>query len=497
MSGSKATFYMWKKMLSLRRWGSPALLAALGVFLITIIALFTPPYIGMADNGDYFRILYGNGLYFNAPDYDSQYFQYFIKHFGIFQYFNENSTDVVSSQSLFIHFSVWINELFYDDKVFDIRFQAAIYTVLYTIAIYLFVESVTWKMPLKYGYPIAILAIFIFGDTGYTAYFNSFYGESVVFIMMVFMFASGLLLYRNRYNDYVLLAIFTLSSILLTTSKQQNAPVGVIIAFTGIILIFIRKKKSFRVLMCASLVILLLAGIATYALIPKEFVNINKYHAMTRGILMESNDPEIALKNFGINKQYAILDKSIYYALNTTVDVDSEILEENFYSKYGFVSILKYYMANPDQAGKLFDLSAKSAFIIRPPAMGNYEKSVGNAPGEQTTFFSGYSLLKKSITPRTFGFIVIWIVVIIGLYIPSFITALKAKRIREASRLPLILTFILFGLSGILVSIIGAGDADLAKHVFLFTAAFDLVTFVFIADIIRRRLLRGDQEGEE
>lgn len=108
-------------------------------------------------------------------------------------------------------------------------------------------------------------------------------------------------------------------------------------------------------------------------------------------------------------------------------------------------------MANPDQAGKLFDLSAKSAFIIRPPAMGNYEKSVGHTPGEQTTFFSGYSLLKKSITPRTFGFIVI-----IGLYIPSFITALKAKGIREASRLPLSLTFILFGLSGILVSIIGA-----------------------------------------
>ncbi|MGF7048869.1 hypothetical protein J2T13_003377 [Paenibacillus sp. DS2015] len=496
MSASKFKWHRMNRFISYSRFISPALLAAIGVLLITVMTLFIPPYIGMADNGDYFRILYGNGLYFSAPDYDSQYLGYFIKNFGIFQYFNENSTDVVSSQSLFIHFSVWINKLFYDQQVFDIRFQAAIYTVLYTIAIYLLVESLTWKIPKKYGYPIALLAIFMFGDTSYTAFFNSFFGESVVFIMLMFMLASGLLLYRNRYNDYILLVIFTLSALLLTTSKQQNAPVGVIIACTGIMMIFIRKQRTFRVLMSSSLVILLFAGIATYALIPKEFVNINKYHAMTRGILMEANDPEDALSVFGINKQYAILDKSIFYALNTTIDVNSEILEQNFYSQYGFGSILKYYFTHPEQAGKMFDLAAKSAFINRPPEMGNYEKSVGYAAGKQTTFFSGYSQMKKLLTPRTFGFIVIWIVVVIGCYMPSFISALRAKKIREATRLPLVMTFILFGLSGILVSIIGAGDADLAKHVFLFTAAFDMVTFVFIADIIRRRLLRGDQGGE-
>ncbi|MEV2696642.1 hypothetical protein ABNC92_05550 [Paenibacillus larvae] len=59
-------------------------MAAAGVFLITAIALFVPPYIGMADNGDYFRVLYSNGLYFNAPDYDSQYLGYFVKEYEFF-----------------------------------------------------------------------------------------------------------------------------------------------------------------------------------------------------------------------------------------------------------------------------------------------------------------------------------------------------------------------------------------------------------------------------
>lgn len=52
-------------------------------------------------------------------------------------------------------------------------------------------------MTRKQGWVTAGIAIFIFGDTGYTAYFNSFYGESVVMITMITMFAAWLLLYQK------------------------------------------------------------------------------------------------------------------------------------------------------------------------------------------------------------------------------------------------------------------------------------------------------------
>lgn len=67
----------------------------------------------------------------------------------------------------------------------------------------------------------AVIAIVIFGDTGYTAYFNSFFGESIVMITMLFMFASWLLLYRGRYNDYAMLAVFLISTLILTTSSSR------------------------------------------------------------------------------------------------------------------------------------------------------------------------------------------------------------------------------------------------------------------------------------
>ncbi|WP_186786014.1 hypothetical protein [Paenibacillus agilis] len=482
-------------LISLSRYVSPAMLAAAGVLLVTIIALFVPPYIGMADNGDYSRIIYSNGLYILNPDYKTHFFGYFVKEYGIFQHFNEHAAALFSSHSYFIRLAIWLNELFYSDQLFDIRFQTIIFLAMYTIAIYLFIESLTWKIPRKYGYPIALIAIFIFADTAYTAFFNSFFSESIMLIMTMLVFAAGLLMYRNRYNDYVLMAVFFISALILTTSKQQNAPVGVILAVTGAVLVFIRKERSFRIWMSSILVALFLSGIGTYVLIPKEFVNINAYHAMTRGVLMESEDPEATLKSFGIDPQYAVLNKSIYFEPFTTVDVDSKILEDHFYSKYGFGSILAYYLTNPSQAFKMLDIAAKHAFTIRPPAMGNYEQSAGREFGEKTTFFSLYSNVKHALAPKTFGFVILWVILIVGLYMPSFITAVKAKHMRHIQRLPLILGMILLGLSGIFVSIIGAGDADLSKHEFLFTLVFDLVTFVAIADAMRRYLWRSDEDA--
>ncbi|MEC0245196.1 hypothetical protein P4H65_05240 [Paenibacillus chitinolyticus] len=475
------------------RYVSPALLAALGVLLITGFALFVPPYIGVADNGDFFRSIYSEGLYFNLPDYDSQRFGYFVKQYGIYQYFNENGTTIVSSQSLFIKAALLLNQLLFSSVVFDIRFQALLFTLLLTAAVYLLVEALTWKVARKHGYLIALLAIFMFGDTGYTAYFSSFFGESIVYVMMLFVFASWLLMYRKRYNDYGLLALFVISTLILTTSKQQNAPVGIIVACMAVVLLWVRKEKLFRLLTAGSLVLLFVSGVATYAMISKEFVNINQYHAMTRGVLMQSANPEDTLNSFEIDKQYAILKGSIFYEPYATVDVNSPMLEKDFYSRYGFVSILTYYVTHPDKLSSMLNVAAKDAFTIRPTAMGNYEASAGKPFGTHAGFFSGYSVMKKGLSPKTYGFIVIWIVVLVGLYMPSFLAAFRARDPRLAQRLILIVTMIFIGLAGILVSIIGAGDADLAKHEFLFTVAFDLVTFMAVSDILSRRLMRNHE----
>lgn len=465
---------------------SPAMAASGGVLIIAAIALFTHPYIGMADNGDYFRSIYSNGLYFNAPDYESRFFGYFVREYGIFQFFNENGATLDSSQSLLIKLAVALNRLLYSSEVFDIRFLAGIYLTLYVAAVYLLTAAVTHRMSRKAGMLTAALAVFVFADTAYTAYFNSFYGEALALIMMMVLLASWLLLWRGKYNDYAMLALFAVSGLLLTTAKQQNAPVGMILAVFGLALLWIRRERLFRLLTVLSLGLLLFSGVITYLNISGDFVYINQYHAMTRGVLKGSPDPEGALKGFGIDEQYAILKNSVYYELYGTVDVNSPLLKDNFYNRYGFVSIAGYYMSHPGELGSLLNEAARNAFTIRPAAMGNYELEAGKAFGEKTSFFTAYSMLKEKLAPKTFGFIVIWMGLLLGFYAIPFTAAFRKRDYRSMQRMAALVATMLIGLSGMGVSIIGAGDADLAKHEFLFTVTFDLLMVMAAASLFNR-----------
>lgn len=107
---------MIRKVKSISMWLwhhlTPQIFAVICVFIITIIALFMPPYIGMADNGDFFRIFSSNGLFVNNTNYDALQFGHFVKEFGIYQYFNENQVAIYSSQSIFIQMALLLNKLF-------------------------------------------------------------------------------------------------------------------------------------------------------------------------------------------------------------------------------------------------------------------------------------------------------------------------------------------------------------------------------------------------
>lgn len=103
------------KSISMWLWHhlTPQIFAVICVFIITLIALFVPPYIGMADNGDFFRIFSSNGLFVNNTNYDALQFGHFVKEFGIYQYFNENQVAIYSSQSIFIQMALLLNKLFW------------------------------------------------------------------------------------------------------------------------------------------------------------------------------------------------------------------------------------------------------------------------------------------------------------------------------------------------------------------------------------------------
>lgn len=464
---------------------APAMVAAAAAMLLMIIVLMFPPVIGMADNGDFYRAINGQGIYKIDRYEKDQYFDYFSSEYGIYQYHNESEKSLFSSHNLYIQGALFLNRVFSEDKqMFDIRFLAVFMMVELAAGIFLLVDYITYGKKRLQGFLLGAVCVFMFADTAYTAYFNSFYSEGIVFVSFLLLTASALLLTQKRYPPMLLLFSVLINGIILIFTKQQNATEGLPLFVLCIFIAFFFQEKSraFRAVAITGAVSMAVCGIAMYVLIPEDFVKINQYHAMTRGALMTGSNPEETLEEFGIDRQYSILEGSIYYERYPAADVESEQLVENFYEKYGFVSLSVYYLTHLDELISMLERAAESGYMIRPLMQGNYEKSAGKAPGERTYFFTGYSSIKETAVPGTVGFVLIWLLLACALCI------------RNKQKLMIVLCVAVMGIIQVGTSIIGAGDADLSKHIFMYNVAFDLISFICFAPILTsivEKLLSG------
>ncbi|WP_167629660.1 hypothetical protein [Listeria valentina] len=462
---------------------SPATLATLTVALIGSWLLFVAPQIGVADNGDFFRVFSGNGLYTLGSDYEASQFGYFIKEYGIYQFFNEQGNAFFSSQNLFVQVAITLNKVFFSQKVFHISFLAAVYFLFYLTAFYLFVKGLTMKLAGWTGYLVAFLAVFIFGDLAYLAYFNSFYAEGLMLIAMLFIAASFLWFDASAKFPYLMLLVFVFGSLLLITAKQQNAPLALILTLSGLTLLTIQQERKFRLLVWISLAVIFISGVLTYVLIPKTFVTINQYQTMSQGVLLKAQKPEKALRDLDMNPQFALLKGTTYYQKYKMIDPDSELIERAFYDDYSFGSVLQFYLTHPSELAAMLEISTKQAFQIRPHEMGNYDKSAQKPFAAKSHFFSLYSDVKAKMTPPSVGLLILLSLVFLASYnwkIP--------RRIKQQDKEGLVkgaLAFLLVatGFAVIAISFIGDGEADLAKHEFLFNVCFDLALLIGIASL--------------
>lgn len=257
---------------------SPPLLACVLAAVIVGYLLFVSPINGYADNGDFARVIYINGIYpLDTKNY--QYTTYLTQHYGLFKYYNEHIAMLFSSQGIFVKTAVLLNKLFYSKTVFDIRFMGLVYYVFYLGAIYLLTLAVTNSNRRKnVDYVIALIVVLMFADSSLTLYFNSFFAEPVMIIAMMYITASLLLLMKKHFaRSWYMLAVYFLASLALVTVKQQNAPLALSLVVVTIGIYFVCRNKLSRLLIPISCLILLGLGIATYVMITDQFSNINSY----------------------------------------------------------------------------------------------------------------------------------------------------------------------------------------------------------------------------
>lgn len=464
------------------------LMSALLVISIGIISLFINPIIGMADNGDFYRIISSNNVYQLNPDDPDLYNKYFIKDYGIYKYNNDLQIQLISTQSIFIRIAVLISRIINNNYILDIRYMSWMFLAAQAAGIYLISKVLCNKIRnYKFKLIIVTLITVIFCDTAYLAYYNSFYGEAVN--ISFFLLSIGILLNMIEFDKITMgsIILFAITSFIFFGAKQQLAPVGLLIGIMILRLSVMDKKEITEIFYIAITIIFVIGSIVFYKAITGDFQYSNRYHSMNRGMLLYQDNPKEVADFFGIDQQFLLLKETTYFDDTSIIDLNDEKLIEEYYEKFTTPKILAYYISHPKSLLRMIKISFNNSYSIRPKAMGNYEKSHNKPPGSMDYSFALYSTVKEKIFTGNIQFTIITIGMFLFIESKKYIKAVKKGDIQERLKTEVLFYIFLVGLSQVVISVVGAGDADLAKHVFMYNMSFDIIFIYMISAVIKKK----------
>ncbi|WP_099468401.1 glycan biosynthesis hexose transferase WsfD [Konateibacter massiliensis] len=470
---------------------SPSLIAlvsaGLAGLLMTII-LFLPNYLGVADDGSISQVMNSAGVYYIETEVADVYNNYFVKTYSNVLSGYQRTSDWSNSQVLVVKFAVYLDHLVTADKYFDIRFLALIYGIFYVPAIYLLIKQACMRVKeFSEGFVIGFIGMLIFSDVGYLTYFNSFYPEALWFISLMYCIAAALSFQEERsaYRDFGALLLMLASGIVLVTSRNQTAVIAILLAVYCLKLLFIRSNWIWGLVCVMSALFLCFVSVVSMINLTSDFDETSKFHAMTRGVLFQSNNPGETLVEFDIDSSYEMLaDVSSYDYLPVVKAADS-ILQEEFLDKYTQTDIAVYYVRHPASFLGMLDLAIKSSFDIRREYCGNYEKSVGFPERAKSFFWSGWSNFKANTLPKTVGYFIFLIIVIILQFRKGYSLRFSEER-RNTIFLDTLMMIVFICLSQAIITIVNSGDAEMVRHCFLISYGIDIITYFIFVEVVHR-----------
>ncbi|WP_409345665.1 hypothetical protein [Paenibacillus sp. MBLB4367] len=465
---------MWKKLLRLE---TAVLLATA---FIVVYLLMVKPIIGVANNGDFERIMGTVGLadlHFEEP-YAEKYFAYFhskyaISHMGLGGY--------ISTQLIAVFAAVGLNLAAYSRELFDIRFLSGLYAALLLGAFYLILR---WGRTntRTVNVVLAVLLVVVFADVGYLAYFNSLFGEPTTFVFLLLTIGFALAISRRSEHPTIgLLVCFFASAFMLVGSKIQYAPAGIIVALLGFRLWGLRADRKWKRTVAGLSAFLVLASAGFYLSAPKEISSINKYQTVFFGILKDSKTPERDLEQLGISPKLAVLAGTNYFTPDTPIKQNDPSMKPEFYDKISHFKVLGFYMTHPARFIQKLERAAENSMMIRPYYLGNYEKAEGKPAGKVALSYSFWSEFKKNALPNSLlSVVVLYVVYYGGLLL--FWRRCTSPFYRFAAEMLAAVGAV--GAIAFVTPLIGDGEADLGKHLFLYTLCYDVMLVTVVTGLV-------------
>ncbi|PWK07004.1 hypothetical protein [Tumebacillus permanentifrigoris] len=463
----------------LKKLSAVEIVALLFIGAVLIGQLLVSPVLGLANNGDFERIMVWGGI--KLPDVvtgDAKYFGFFNR---VYEIVRTRPGSYISSTSLFLKVAVWINQVFHSTTSFDIRFLGGLHILALLAGVWLIVSGMR-KRNVWLAWLTAALLALVTTDKGFTLYFNSMFSEATTFVMVLALIGCALhLTSESEQPQRWALVGATVAGVLFVTAKVQNAVLGFLIVLW--LLRFLRLyadrvwKKA--VLIAAAVVLVFTAGLSGY----NAFDRINIYQTVFYGVLKDSPDPAADLRELGIREDYAKLANTDYFVPHP-IDLNSAEFKRDYYDKISRGKVVLFYAKHLDRFWDKLKVCAKSSFNLHY-YLGNYENTGEHKALEQSQTWTQWTEFVSRVLPKSLWFLIAFCVAFAG---GSIWEWRRAASLRGKLLVEFFLVIEVMAMAQYVLPILGDGEADLGKHLFLFNLLGSVMLVTSMIWLVRRFL---------
>jgi len=424
---------------------------------LLIYELFTPPVVGMANNGDFGKMIARFNL--GAP-FENE-FKYATTKYNFDSKYHYES-GIYSSELILVYAALGLNRLIARDGLVDIRAIGAIHSALFLFTLYL-LTPVLRLLPNRVRAALWGLILLVFCDLAYTLYFNSFYMDAAAFLFLALAVVMYVRAARRPGSANAL--GFVAACLLLIATKSQHCllalPLAVFVIWKGGT-IWPRRPLLFG---WAAAALMLCAALLIWKSAPPESDSPPLYTMIFTGILPESKDIGGDLKALGLDDSYARYVGTTGFTVGNLLGDENSLRE--FKRRTSFLRLGYFFLSHPPTFYRVFSFALGQAGRQRPN-LGNFDPSAGRPPYAESRKLILWSRLKRSLYywkgARYLSY---------SIAVMVFSSLVAATRASKECVAPVCLLAVAALME---IGIAGLGDAaETTRHCFLFNAILDIL----------------------
>ncbi len=445
-----------------------ALLAAAGILVYQVLV---PPVVGLADNGDFDRILGPMGFKYQAPDDGTRYFQHLTLQYDAGRPWRPRR--YLTSEFAFAVIARLCALGLRTHGVFDVRYLGAVHGVVLLAGLALLILGGRGLPPAARAAG-AVLLVFIFTDVGYAALLNSFFSTagSLLFFLLL---AGAVLGLAGRPDSRPFLAAYWLTALLFVTSKPQESVLAPWLALLAILLAREGATRGRRRAIGMGAALCFVAAI--YCLSTTTSIRSpTTFNHVFLDILPNSPDARADLRELGLPPDWVV--HSGTNAFQPGSAFEDPRFQKTLLDLVGDRQILGFYLNHPRRLLERVRSAAGHAVQLRPSYLGNFAASSGAKPFARSRAFAAWSSFKAGLAPHGAWLLpVFWLANLAG----SVLVLRRSANPRNRRLAASVAVLCGMAVTEFFVCVFADSFVDLERHLLSFNAMTDLI---FVGDLV-------------